>query len=300
MRQRQRDELRGPQRLPDGPLHFRRVGSAARRCCGLRRRTHQERRRDQQRPGRDADHQHRRAPVIGRDQPACERRDRQRRHAHAGRHQRHRKAAAMFDPGARHRDHRRIETAGSNPDQHAEEKLELPEAGGLARADQADAEQHRAGQNHDAGAEPVGQCAPEERRESHGEEIDRRRRRDAADRPARIRRNRLQEHGQRQHRAEADTGHQRAGADDDPAIGEIGEPDWEKPAGLLMRFLALVMFFDRGTMVTYPAAGQGGGRMAASVFATHRRAARSTLRAATAVPDGRWCLGPAWADAAAL
>ena len=48
----------------------------------------QQRGRDQQHPGDDADRQHRGAPVVGRDQPARERRHRQRRHAHAGGDQR--------------------------------------------------------------------------------------------------------------------------------------------------------------------------------------------------------------------
>ena len=128
----------------------------------------------------------------------------------------------MFDPGARHRDHRRIEAAGRNPDQYAKEELKLPQARRLACADQSNAQQHAAGKHNDAGAEPVGQRAPEERRESHGEEIDRRRRRDAAARPAHRGRNRLQEYGEREHRTKADAGHQRAGADDDPAIRGIG------------------------------------------------------------------------------
>jgi len=78
----------------------------------------------------------------------------------------------MFDPGARHRDHRRIEAAGRDPDQHAEEELELPQARGLARADQSNTEQHATGQHHDAGAETVGQRTPEEGGKSHGEEVD--------------------------------------------------------------------------------------------------------------------------------
>ena len=212
------------ERLRDRPLRFGRAGCVC-RCQAprrSRRRAHQKRGRNQQRPGDDADHQHRGAPIIGRDQPARERRDRQRRHAHAGRYQRNREAAVMFDPGARHRHHRRIEAAGGDPDQHAEQQLELPQAGGLARRDQAGAEQHAARQHDDAGAEPVGQRAPEERGEPHAEEIDRRRRRDAAARPAHRFRNRLQEHRQRQHRAEADAGHQRARADDDPAVGKSG------------------------------------------------------------------------------
>ena len=223
MRERERDELRGFECLGGRPLHFRRAVSACRcRRRGLRRRTHQQRGRNQQRQCHDADHQHRRAPVVGGDHPACERRDRQRRHAHAGRHQRNREAAMIFDPGARGRHHRRVETAGGNPDQHAERQLELPECGGLARRDQADSQQQRARQHDDAGAEPVGQRAPEERRQPHAEEIDRRRRRDAAARPAHGFRNRLQEHGQRQHRAEANAGHHRACADDDPAVGKSG------------------------------------------------------------------------------
>ena len=145
MRQRQRDELRGFERLRDGPLHFRCAGSiCGSRCRRLWRLSHQKRGRYQKRQCDNADHQHRRAPVIGRDQPARERGDRQRRNAHAGRHQRNREAAVVFDPGARRRHHRRIETAGRNADQDAERQLELPQAGGLARPDQPGAEQQRA------------------------------------------------------------------------------------------------------------------------------------------------------------
>ncbi len=65
---------------------------------------------------------------------------------------------------------------------------------------------------------------------AHAEEIQRRRRRHAGARPAHRFRDRLQEHRERQHGAEADAGHQRARADDDPAIVEAR-------AALLMRFL---------------------------------------------------------------
>lgn len=229
MRQRQRDELRRAQRLRHGPFGLRRARSRWHRDVrSLRRRAHQERGRDQQHPCGDADHEHREAPIIGRDQPACGGGDRQRRNAHAGRHQRDGEAAMLVDPGARKRHHRRIEAAGGDPDQHAEAELELPQALRLACGHQAKPEQQAAGQHHDAGAEAIRQRAPGERRKAHAEEIQRRRGRHPGARPAHRIGDRLQEHGERQHGAEADAGHQRARADDDPAIIE--------PSGLAHAF----------------------------------------------------------------
>ena len=97
MRQRERDELRRAQRLRHGPLRYParrwRRGSAAAGSAAAGA------------PGTQAGIssaqaatpmiEHRGAPVVGRDQPARERRDRHRRDAHAGRHQRDRKAAVL-------------------------------------------------------------------------------------------------------------------------------------------------------------------------------------------------------------
>ncbi len=248
MRQRQRDELRRAQRLRHGPFGLRRLtGTGGRVAGGLRRRAHQEAGRDQQRPGGDADHQHRRAPVIARDQPACGRRDRHRRDAHAGGDQRDCEAAVLVDPRTRERDHWRIEAAGGNPDQHAEDKLKLPQGLRLARRDQADAEQHAAGQHHDARAEAVGQRAPGKGGKSHEEEIQRRRGRDAGTRPSHRFRNRRKEDSERQHGAEANAGHQRTGCDDDPAIVERG--------GLGGRRRGLAHAFPRAVLVVVCAMG---------------------------------------------
>src|SRR5581483_7457695 len=118
------------------------------------------------------------------------------------------------------RHHRRVEAAGGNPDQAAEQELELPEALRLACGDQAKPEQQAAAEHHDAGAEAVGQRAPEECGNSHEQEIKCRRRGDAGARPAHRFRDRREEDRERQHGAEADAGHQRAGADDDPAVVE--------------------------------------------------------------------------------
>ena len=87
----------------------------------------------------------------------------------------------------------------------------------------------------DAGAEPVGQRAPEERRQAHA----RKSIVAAADTPLRDQpiaseigcRNTASDSID----AEADAGHQRARADDDPAVGN--------PEDLLMRFLALFCIY---------------------------------------------------------
>ena len=184
--------------------HVRRVGSiCGRRAvrCGAGRTRNEAGIKKRQRD--DADHQHRRAPVIGRDQPARERRDRQRRHAHAGRHQRHREAAVVFDPGARRRHHRRIETAGRNADQDAERQLELPQAGApgsprsARRRAAACLRVRRCGCRYRSDSAPQKNAASPMARKSIVA---------AADTPLRdqpiVLRNRLQEHRQRQHRAE--------------------------------------------------------------------------------------------------
>ena len=102
----------------------RRCSDARQRRC-LGRPAHQQRRRDQQDPGGDGDHQHGDSPVIGRDQPARERRDRHRRDADAGRDQRHREAAVGVEPHGGRRDQRREEAAGGEADQNAIGELEL-------------------------------------------------------------------------------------------------------------------------------------------------------------------------------
>ena len=64
----------------------------------------------------------RRAPVVGRDQPAHERRHDERRHAHAGRDQRHREVAMAIEPGRGDGHQRRIEGAAGDADQDAEQR----------------------------------------------------------------------------------------------------------------------------------------------------------------------------------
>ncbi len=195
----------------------------------------------------DADHQHRRAPVIGCNQPAGERRDRQRRHAHAGRYQRHREAAVVFDPGARqppssaHRNRRRQCRSARRTASWNCHRLARPGS----PADQAERRAAREPISTTMRVPiPVGQRAPEEGGKPHDEEVERHRRRHArcATSPS------LREIGCRNTASDniapkRDAGHQRACGDDDPAVVE---PRWLCPAS--QRGVVCV----RETMVAYP------------------------------------------------
>ena len=57
-------------------------------------------------------------------------------------------------------DHRREEGAGRKPDEHAIGELEAMQRVGAARQHQRQAEQHRADQHDDAGAEAVADARP--------------------------------------------------------------------------------------------------------------------------------------------
>ena len=184
-----------------------------------RRPPHQQRGRDQQRPCNDADRHHRGAPVIGRNQPARERRNRHRRHAHAGGDQRHRKAAIVHEPAGGGRDHRGEERAGSEPHHQAVSELELHQRRRAAGQDQAEPEQHGTRQNDQARPDAIADRAPGETGRAHHQKIECHRARYARARPAGFLRHRLQIDSQRKHRADADAGHQCACRNDDPAIG---------------------------------------------------------------------------------
>ena len=217
------DEGARAQRLPrpawrSGARRGRRAPAAAGR---RRRATDQERAGSSSDPGADADDQLRGAPVVGVDQPRGERRDRHRRHAHAGRHQRHRQAAVPLEPRGRGRDHRREEAAGGDADQHAIERAGTRAAGRAAGQHAGQPQQHRPDQHHHARAEAVAQRAPAEAGDAHAQEGERHGAGDAGARPAGVGRDRLQEHGQREHRADGDAGHQRAGGDDGPVAIDL-------------------------------------------------------------------------------
>ena len=219
---RQHEELRGAQRLSDRhgvPSAGRhRAGSAA---GGRWRAAHQERRRDQQHPGQHRDRELGGTPVIVRQQPAREGRDRHRRDAHAGRDQRDREAAVLLEPAGHGDHHGREDRSGGRADQDAVDDLELDQAGGPAGERQARAQQHGARQHDDLGAETIGECAPEEAADAHVDEHERHGERYAGARPARRFRHRLQEHCERERRAHGDAAQQGAGGDDDPAVLEL-------------------------------------------------------------------------------
>ena len=237
---------------------------------GLRRRTHQEAGRDQQRPGGDADHEHRGAPVIGRDQPARGRRDRHRRDAHAGGDQRDREAAVLVDPArsrappSAHRSCRRqcrsarrrkagIATApapGSPPTRPRPSRT-LPASTTMRVPKRSD-------------SAPQAKAANPMKRKSSVAAAD-----TPARRPAHRFRNRLQENRQRQHRAEADAGHQRARCDDDPAIVERRGLGGREEAWL-MRFLGALVLLScaRGW---WPIRGPGAIRRTALVSCRNQR-----------------------------
>ena len=138
--EREHDELRRAQRRGDGHVGRRRQrlrrrtparcasrdgGRRTNRAAGI-----------MQAPGDDADRQHRGAPVIGRGQPARERRDRHRRHAHARRDQRDGEAAVLVEPVGDGGDHRREKGAGGEADEDAIGELEFEQRGGPARQHQ--------------------------------------------------------------------------------------------------------------------------------------------------------------------
>jgi hypothetical protein len=126
--------------------------------------------------------------------------------------------AAMIEPRSCGRHHRCIEAAGRYTDQHAEQQLELEERCRAARGDKSEAEEHASEQHDNARAEAVGHHAPQEGGGAHAQEIECRGRRYAAARPACIRRYRLKKNRKREHRADADAGHQHARADNDPPV----------------------------------------------------------------------------------
>ena len=151
----------------------------------------------------NADGQHGGAPVIGRDQPARERRDRHRRHAHAGRDQRDGEAAVLLEPALTAAIIGAKKAPAASADQHAIGELELPAASSPGSPAPGRARAARADQHDDARAQAVAHRAPAEGADAHDQEVERHGARDAGARPAGVVGHRLQEHRQREHRADA-------------------------------------------------------------------------------------------------
>jgi hypothetical protein len=127
----------------------------------------------------------------------------------------------LVEPAGHRGHHRREHGAGGGADQHAVNQLELEQTGGAARQCDAKPEQDCAREHHDAGAEAVEQRAPAEGGDAHGEEVQLHRGRDAGARPAGRVRHRLEEHREREQRADGDTAHHRTCGDDDPTVMEL-------------------------------------------------------------------------------
>ena len=221
----ERRELRRAERLRHRELT---AGGGDRAHAGGRQRrrvAHEQRGGDHDEPHEIADDQHGEAPVVAGDEPASERSHHGRADAEPGRDERDGKAAMPREPARRRRGHRCVEAARRQPDQHAEQELELAEGGRPARRHQAETEQRAARQHDRARAEPVGECAPEERARPHAEPVDQRRRRDARAGPAHRLGHRRQEYGERQHRAHADARDDDPHRDDDPAVEELHDAE---------------------------------------------------------------------------
>ena len=125
------------------------------------------------------------------------------------------------EPAGGRRRQGRVEAAGGQTDDHAEDDLELHERRSPARRHQAEPEQRAAGEHDGPGAEPVRERAPDEGPDAHAQPVDERGRRDARARPAHCLGHGLQEHGERGHRAESHARHHDPHPDDDPAVEEL-------------------------------------------------------------------------------
>ena len=141
--------------------------------------------------------------------------------AQPGRHQRDGEAAIACEPARGRRRQRRVEAPRGQADQHAEQELELAERGRPARRHQAETEQNATAQDDGARAEPVGERAPQERADAHGEPVEERRgEMPVRDQPI------ASDMGWRKTPSESidpdpDAGDDDAGADDDPAVEDL-------------------------------------------------------------------------------
>src|SRR5437899_6144571 len=234
-RQRDGGELRRAQRL----RHREPRALGARRDNGGRRQrrrlAHEQRGGNDDEPREVTDHQHGEAPVVARDEPAREGRRRRRPEAEPGRDERDGETAMLREPAGGRRRQRRVEAARREADDDTEEDLELAEGRRLARRHQTEAEQDASAEHDRARAEPIGQRAPGERSDPHAEEIEERGHRDARAGPAHRCRHGRQEHAEREHRPEPDTGRHDPDADDDPAVEEPHIPPVPPSAASISR-----------------------------------------------------------------
>ena len=122
-----------------------------------------------------------------------------------------------LEPADHRGDHRREEAADRDADQQAERELELERALRAARERQAQAEEHRPGQHDRARADAVAERAPAEAGAPIARKLSVMALDTAGVRPAGRLRDRLQEHREREHRADRDARHERAQRHHHPA-----------------------------------------------------------------------------------
>src|SRR3954470_12739707 len=142
----------------------------------------------------------------------------------------------MLGHPAHHRcNHRREKAADGDADQQAECELELERALRAAGEEQAEPEQHRAGQHDEARADAVAERAPAEACRPHRQKADRHGGRYRRVRPPGRFGDRPQEYREREHGADRDTGHEGA------------EPHHHPPVAWLCRMVVHCGFFSCGT-----------------------------------------------------
>ena len=101
-------------------------------------------------------------------------------------------------------------------------KLEREKRCRLGRQSQADRQADRARHDNSARAEPIGEAAPGDAAERHGEKADGHGARHAGHRPAGVPSNGLQQNGQREHRSDRDAAQKAARRDDHPSVARFG------------------------------------------------------------------------------
>ena len=108
----------------------------------------------------------------------------------------------------------------ARPDEDAVGQLELQQRLRAAREHEREPEQNCADQHDDASAEAIAHRAPAECARAHDQEVQGHRRRDPRAGPAGVPGQRVEEHGQREHRTQRDAGHECADRDDRPSVGK--------------------------------------------------------------------------------
>src|SRR6266851_2950235 len=176
---------------------------------------------DDDQPRQVPDHEHRGAPVVGGDQVARQGPDGGGAEPDAGGDQRDRQAPVLREPAGGGGGQGSVEAARRETHQHPEQELELAERRGLARGDEPEPEQTAADEQDGAGAEPIGERAPEESAHAHPEPVDQRGGRDSGPGPPHRLGHGLEEDAERQHRPHADTGDDDPDADDNPAVEDL-------------------------------------------------------------------------------